>query len=88
MWKFNQIFFIAINCWPAPEKELLIAGKPKGSLAFLTNALKMLSMDDKFIILTHHIPIPYQNQQAGIYKEPDFYLTNNSLINTHIQDNS
>ena len=82
MWKFNQLYMIAVNCWPAPENTRLLSGEPKGSLKFLQKALNELSMDDRFIILMHHIPIPFTSAPYNIYKPPDFYITNPTLMNT------
>ena len=82
MWKFNQLFCIAINCWPAPEPTSLLSGKPKGSLKFLEKAVSMLSMEDKFIILTHHIPIPVLMSPLEDFKPPAFYIANPTLKNT------
>ena len=82
MWKFNQLFMIAVNCWPAPETTRLIAGKPKGSLDFLQKALNSLSTTDRFIILTHHIPIPLLPKPVDIFQPPDFYVAHKTLVNT------
>ena len=83
MWKFNQLYLIAVNCWPAPENIRLVAGKPKGSLKFLQRALNTLKTEDRFIILTHHIPIPiFYGFKNITFKPPDFYLQHPTLINT------
>ena len=74
---------IAVNCWPATENIRLVAGKPKGSLKFLQRALNTLKTEDRFIILTHHIPIPiFYGFKNITFKPPDFYLQHPTLINT------
>ena len=82
MCKLNNLYVIAVNCWPADENKLLLSGKPKGSLAFLQKAVDSLTMDDKFIILTHHVPIPYLWEEDDKLKAPGFYLTYKTLVGT------
>lgn len=54
MWRWGPLSFVALNVWPMPETDHLLAGEPKGSLKFLKRCLKKIGTNDPFVILTHY----------------------------------
>uniref|UniRef100_A0A6C0CPH7 Calcineurin-like phosphoesterase domain-containing protein n=1 Tax=viral metagenome TaxID=1070528 RepID=A0A6C0CPH7_9ZZZZ len=86
MWKFGPVYMIALNCWPAKESDLLLSGKPAGSLKFLAKALSKLNANDKYMIVTHFIPIDLKDMNNNDFASPpDFPIDVPTLVSTECE---